>query len=337
MKSSLVIACVLGLCAGMLGGGCRRKADVVIYSSVDREVAEPIIRQFERRTGLKVELLVDVEAARTAGFAERLEAERDRPTADVWWGNEPFHTIRLADAGVLAAYKSPAAARIPRQYKDAQHRWTGNGLRVRVMAITTTGEGAVAAGSLASISDLANPALKDRICMANPSAGTTSGHVAALYTLWGERRTEAFFRGLKTNGMALLGGNSYVAEYVGNGQMWAGLTDNDDVSASQKERGKLKAVLPDQGEGQIGTLSIPTTVGLVNKAPHEAAARRLVDYLLSEEVEKALLEAGYARSGVIAAAGTGHIRGMNVDYAEVARNMPTAVELVLRVLQGRGK
>jgi len=42
---------------------------------------------------------------------------------------EVFHTIRLAEAGVLAPYESPAAKDVPDKFKDAkQHRWAGTGL-----------------------------------------------------------------------------------------------------------------------------------------------------------------------------------------------------------------
>src|SRR5436305_8369867 len=110
---------------------------VVLYTSVDRPVAEPVIREFERRTGIKVDLPTDTEATKSAGLAARLQAERENPKADVWWGNEVFHTINLADAGVLAPYDSPSAADVPARFKDAGHRWTGSALRARVIAVHT--------------------------------------------------------------------------------------------------------------------------------------------------------------------------------------------------------
>ena len=312
--------------------GCGKRADVVLYTSVDREIAEPIIREFERRTGLIVELHTDTEATRTAGLAERLAAEKSRPQADVWWGNEMFHTIRLAESDVLTPYESPSAGRIASQYKDAKNRWAGNGLRIRMIAVTTSSSGS-AADTIQSIEDLKRPELKGRICMARPTAGTTGTQMAALYTIWGPKKTEEFLRALKDNGLKLVGGNSNVVEYVGQGQMWAGLTDNDDVSSALREGGKLKGIIPDQQPGAIGTLTIPTTVALVRGGPHPDAGKKLIDYLLSEEVEKKLLEANFARASVSTTnAGP---RAMKVDYAEAAKNLPAAVEMAMRVLEGK--
>src|SRR5688572_25968904 len=95
--------------------GCNREpsatdpgagGEVVLYTSVDEPFARPIVAEFEQRTGIKVLLKTDTEATKSVGLAARLEAEKDNPQADVWWGNEVFHTINLAERGVLAAYAS---------------------------------------------------------------------------------------------------------------------------------------------------------------------------------------------------------------------------------------
>ena len=335
------LRCVFAL--GVLGcamvGGCKKQGSgggelVVLYTSVDEPVARPIVLEFTKQTRITVIIRTDSEATKSVGLAERLEAEQSNPQGDVWWGNEIFHTINLAERGVLAAYESPAAAKIPAMYKDPQHRWAGTSLRARVIA-RTTAAGGEAAGSVGSILDLANPALKRKVCMARPTAGTTSGQVAALYTLWGAEKTQRFFRDLKANEIKLLGGNSVVAEYVGQGQMWAGLTDNDDVDSVKREGGTIEMVLPDQGEGQIGTLTIPCTVGLVAGAKHGEAGKKLVDYLLSAEVEKKLLEAKFARYSVFAEGGGEKVKAMAVDYRAVAGNMRVAVEMAMKIMEGR--
>ena len=61
-----------------------------------------------------------------------MQAERSNPQADVWWGNEVFHTINLAENGVLAPYESPSATDIPARFKDPGHRWAGSALLGRV-------------------------------------------------------------------------------------------------------------------------------------------------------------------------------------------------------------
>ncbi len=298
--------------------------EIVLYTSVDEPVAKPIIRDFECASGLKVSMRTDTEATKSVGLAARLEAEKDNPQADVWWGNEVFRTINLADRGVLAAYESPAAGAIPARYKDPQHRWAGTALRVRVIARSTAGRGGGATTGINSILDLAKPELKGKICMAMPVAGTTSGHVAALYALWGRDKADAYFRDLRANGIKYVGGNSVVAEMVGQGVMWAGVTDNDDVDSMIGEGGKLEAILPDQGKDGIGTLTMPCTVSLVSGAKHADGAKKLVDHLLTKQVEAKLLAAKFAKFSVFDDPAKRGVKEMDVDYRKVAENMPLA-------------
>jgi iron(III) transport system substrate-binding protein len=327
-----------------VGAGCDRRPtsapssaqpqqQLVLYTSVDEPYVRPIVAAFESRTaGVKVLVQTDTEATKSAGLAERLQAERDNPRADVWWGNEVFHTIRLAEAGVLAPYDSPCVKDVGEKFKDgASHLWAGNGLRARVIAVHRQGGDADASGF--SMKDLLKPEHRGKVAIARPTAGTTGGHVAALYVLWGPERFDEFFNALKSNGVKMVGGNGPVAEAVGRGDVDIGLTDNDDVASVRRDGGKIVAGLPDQDAD--GTLAIPTTVALVAGRPGEstANAKKLVDYLLSADVEQELIDAKFAGWSVRDPAT--RIRTMNVDFAAAARAMPKAVESAMTILEER--
>jgi iron(III) transport system substrate-binding protein len=341
----------LALCvvAAALFVGCKQEpsaeppgghsGQVTLYTSVDQPVAEPIVRAFEKKFGVTVRLFTDTEATKSAGLAARAMAEKANPQADVYWGNEVFHTINLARAGVLAAYESPEAKTVPDRYKDAEHRWAGTCLRARVIAASGAGGPATAHAAARwanHVEALTDPALKGRVGLARPTAGTTGGHVSALYAVWGRDKADGFFRGLRANDAKLLGGNSVVAEQVGQGQLLAGLTDNDDVAAAQKAGGLLALHLPDQGEGELGTLTIPCTVGLVaGRQPDFAGpAKQLVDYLLSDAVERQLIEAKFGQYSV-RAAGKDAVRTMDVAYENVADGMGWAPGRAAALLEGR--
>ena len=304
--------------------------EVVLYTSVDEPVARPIVDEFTRRTGIKVLLKTDAEASKTAGLVETIRAERANPQADVLWNNEPFHMINLAEEGLLAEYESATAKDIPAQFKDVKHRWAANGLRLRMIATSPKGE------RVTTIEGLTDPALKGRVAIANPAFGTTSGHVAALFVAWGPQRAEQFLRELKANGVKLLGGNGEVVKQVAAGNIDAGLTDNDDVDAMLREGGKLKGV-PARTKDDPGTLAIPCTVGLIAGAKRADAAKQLVDYLLSPEVEGKLVEVKFAKTGVRGAGGNAmsDVAVMKMDYIAVAKAMPGAVASARKILEGR--
>lgn len=300
---------------------------VTLYTSVDDPIARPIVQEFEKQTGIKVTLVTDAEASKTVGLAERLRAEKSNPQCDVWWGNEPFHTINLANEGVLEQYESDAADDLPARFKDPEGRWASVGIRLRVLGLANTDEDLIT--NLKSIEELTKPEFFGRLVIARPAAGTTGGHVAALYTLWGDEKADAYFKSLLENDILIVGGNSIVAETVGKGQRQIGFTDNDDVEAIRGQGLTLRQLIPDQAT--FGTLAVPTTVAMIKGAPHADAAEKLVDFLLSREVEQKLIDAKFA----FASARDSGIKTMDVDYAAVAKKLPDGVQRAVKILDRR--
>ena len=265
---------------------------VVVYASVDQNYSEPVLEQFEARTGIEVKAVYDVEAAKTTGLVNRLLAEKDNPRADVWWSGEFAQTVELADEGVLAPYRSPSASAIPDGFRSQDDLWTGFGGRARVLLANV--EELAPHEIPVSIFDLVDaPIRPQNIGIANPVFGTSATHAAALYALLGPDEGRAYFESLRDRGVHVLDGNAAVRDQVASGQLAFGLTDTDDACGAMRRGAPVKVVLPDQGQGSIGTLVVPNTVALVKGAPHSAEARALIDYLLSEETSRDLMASGW--------------------------------------------
>ena len=66
-------------------------------------------------------------------------------------------------------------------------------------------------------------------------------------------------------------------------------TDTDDVWVAQQRGARLESIQP-RLAGDAGVVWIPCSVGVVRGGPHPEAARRLADFLVSAEVERALAE-----------------------------------------------
>src|SRR5687768_11303260 len=98
---------------------------VTVYVSTDRVFSEPILREYEKRSGVTVNAVYDTEETKSTGLANRLLAEKARPQADVFWSNEPVRTLVLKSRDVLASYRSPSAEGIPAALIDPEGYWTG--------------------------------------------------------------------------------------------------------------------------------------------------------------------------------------------------------------------
>src|SRR5215208_2598196 len=260
--------------------------EVTVYVSTDRVFSEPILRAYEQQSGVRVNAVYDTEETKSTGLGNKLLAEKHRPQADVFWSNEPVRTLVLKRNGVLAPYKSPNAEGIPATFKDPEGYWTGFSARSRVIVYNTNLVKPDEAPK--SIFDLADPKWKDQVAIADPRFGSTSFHVAALYAEVGDQRAEEFFRKLKTNGVKIVPGNSVVRDMVARGEVKVGLTDTDDVNVALEDKQPVAMVFPDR-DG-MGVPIMPNMVSLVANGPHLEAGKKLIDYLLSPEVERMLAQ-----------------------------------------------
>jgi iron(III) transport system substrate-binding protein len=323
-------------------GGCRSPEStqnaartVTVYVSTDRVFSEPVLREYERRSRVTVNAVYDTEEAKSTGLANRLLAEKTRPQADVFWSNEPVRTLVLKSRDVLAPYRSPSAEGIHAALLDPDGYWTGFSARIRVIAYNTKTVGLKDAPQ--SIFDLADPEWKGQVAIADPRFGSTSFHVAALYALAGDDKMDEFFRRLKANGVRVVEGNSVVRDLVARGEVKTGLTDTDDVNVAIENGQPVGMVLPDR-EG-LGVPVMPNMVSLIAGAPHPEEARKLIDYLLSADVERQLaqseavqipLHAGVRGPKNIPAIET--FKPMTLDYAKAASRVDDVTKRLATIL-----
>jgi len=331
----------------LIVGGCERTPEatsspevtgrpdaLVVYCSVDEGFARGVLDTFTSRTGIRLSAVFDSEAGKTTGLVNKIisEAAAGRPRADVFWSGELFNTIMLGRRGLLEPYDSPAAADIPARFRDPQHRWTATAARARVLAFdpqrTKPDEVPV------RWEDLAVPGVTEGTALANPLFGTTRGHVAAMFALWGPGRGRAFLQALRDGGVLITDGNSAAVRAVAAGRARLAVTDTDDVWVAQRSGVPLDLIYPDLGDG--GTLLIPCSVAIIKGSGNLEAAGKLVDFLVSAGVERLLAESGSrnipVRDSLLAELGMTRPRQSQVDFDAVADAMDEAVAAAREIL-----
>jgi len=310
----------------LLALGCAKEGqkEVVVYTSVDQVFSEPILKDFEKKTGIKVKAVYDVEATKTVGLVNRLMAEKENPKCDVFWNNEIVRTIVLKKKGVLTPYNSPSAEDIPSQFKDKDYYWTGFAARARVLIYNT--KMLKETDLPKSIFELTEPKWKGKVALAYPLFGTTATHIAALYAILGREKAEKYLKALNANKVVIVDGNSVARDMVVKGKLPLAFTDTDDANVAIQSGKPVKMIYPDSNG--IGTLLIPNTVALIKGCPHPDEGKKLIDYLLSKEVESKLAFCESAnmpiRDGVkkpLHVPEFSSIKAMEIDYYKVAENL----------------
>ena len=264
-----VISISLAACTLLMLTGCGgpKSPVVVIYTSQDEVYAEPIFKDFEQETGIKVEPVYDSESVKTVGLVNRLIKEAGQPQCDVFWNNEEFRTRQLAAHGVFRETNG----------------WTELGYRTRRMLINTNLLPIDKAPK--TFSDVTNEMWRGKVVLSYPLFGTTSTHFLAFRQRWGDAAWQAWCKALLANQPKVVDGNSIAAKLVSGGEAWIGFADSDDIAAEQHE-GKPVVALPVTDE----TLYLPNTVGVVRGAPHLVEAERLFEYLKTLAVSQKLVD-----------------------------------------------
>ncbi|MCP4130861.1 MAG: extracellular solute-binding protein [bacterium] len=255
---------------------------VVVYTSEDRVFSEPILKDFEKQTGIQVKMVFDTEETKSTGVMNRLIAEKNNPQADAYWANEPIRAVVLKKKGILDPYKPKNFNQIKNIYKDSDGYWTGFSARARVFLVRKD-----ASFEPKSYLSYLNPAAKGRTAIANPLFGTTTTYIAALFSILGDHKGKEFMRNMKKNNVIMSASNGESADYVVKGESDFSLVDSDDAINKIRSGKNVRMIFPDQSKG-IGVLILPNAAMMIKNCAHPENAKKFIDYLVSAEVEKKL-------------------------------------------------
>jgi len=318
--------------------GCRQASEneVVVYTALDQEFSEPHFAKFEQATGIHAIPKFDTEANKTVGLTSAIMAEANRPRCDVFWNNEILNTLRLQKQGLLQVYVPKNAAEYPPQFMSPDGYWSGFAARARILIVNT--EKLKPEAYPTSVSDLLDETWKDDCGFAKPLFGTTATHAAVLFEAMGDENARSFFTKLKQNAK-MYPGNKQVAQAVSSGEIAFGLTDTDDAMVEIKNGRPVAIVYPDQQADQPGTLFIPNTIAIIKDAPNAESAKKLVDYLLSQQVEAELAAGPSAQiplnlnyDGPLQVESPKTVRAMEVDFDASVEKWDAAAEFLRELI-----
>jgi iron(III) transport system substrate-binding protein len=243
-----------------------------------------VLKDFEKETGIKVKAVFDTEETKSTGVLNRLIAEKNNPQCDVFWSGDPVRANILKQKNITTPYISANAKDIKAIFKDPEHNWTGFSARARVLIYNT--DSLKGYDITVSIFVLTNKKYNGKVAIANPLFGTTTFHIAALFSVLGDDKAKQYLTDLKNNNVIIATSNGDVKKRVSQGEVLCGLTDTDDAFEAQKEGEHTGIVFLDQ-QG-IGTLIMPNTVSLIKNSPNSENGKKLIDYLLSKQTEAKL-------------------------------------------------
>lgn len=279
------LALFLSACDAQHESNGEKKAEpLVVYTAHDRQFSEPILQAFTEKTGIPVSAVYDTESTKTVGLVNRIRSEAQRPRCDVFWNNEIINTLNLKKEGLLQPCQPDAAENYPANFRDPEGHWFGFAARARILIVNND----LVKTPPTSVQDLADEQWRGKIGIAKPLFGTTASHVACLFALLGPEAAREQLLSFKHNELQVLGGNRDCARMVAAGALAFALTDTDDAMVEIEAGSDVSIVFPDSQTGGVGTLLLPNTLAMVRGCQHPESALKLINFLLSPEIEQRL-------------------------------------------------
>ena len=273
-----VAALVLAACGddGASGGD---GGNLTIYSGRAEALVGPLLTQFEKDTGVDVE----VRYGDSAELAATLAEEGENSPASVFYSQDAGALGAVAERGLLTDLPGDLASRVEARFRDDEGRWTGVSARARVLAYST--ERVKEAELPQSVFDLTGERWEGELGFP-PSNASFQAFVSAMRVDVGDERTREWLEAIDANDPKLYENNLQTIEAIENGDIDAGLVNHYYLYEIRREKGEVPVENHFFRTGDPGSLVNVAGVGIVKSGDGQDAARRLVEYLLSEKGQR---------------------------------------------------
>ncbi|HPU63351.1 MAG TPA: ABC transporter substrate-binding protein, partial [Mobilitalea sp.] len=259
--------------------GSNEENVLVVYTARSEELNKAVISEFERATGITVELVT----AGTGELLKRVESEKDNPLGDILWAAD--RTMLESSSHLFEKYVSKEDGNMLEGFQNTTGYFTPAFADPPVLIVNTDLKGDMEINGFA---DLLNPELKGKIAFGDPvnSSSAFQALVAMLYAMgenndpMSDKAWEFVDKFLKNLDGKMANSSSQVYKGVAEGEYVVGLTWEDPAAKYVKEGANVEVVFPEEG-----TIFPGESVQIIKGCKHPENAKKFVDFMLSEEIQ----------------------------------------------------
>jgi iron(III) transport system substrate-binding protein len=334
MPTNLSRLALLGLCATLAPAAAGAQS-VNLYTSREPGLIKPVLDEFTRDTGVKVNVVFAQN-----GLEERIAAEGANSPADLLLTVDVSKLVQAVEMGITQPIASPTlTAAVPPTLRDANGQWYAATLRARVVYAS---KDRVSQQAI-TYEELADPKWKGKICIRDGQNAYNTSLFAAAVTRMGPAKAEEWLKGVRANlAKKPSGGDRDVAKDIAAGQCDIGIGNTYYVGLmlnKEPERKPwaeaIKVLYPTfQGGGTHVNIS---GFALAKNAPNKAEAIRLAEWLVGDKAQSLYARQNFehpVRDGIAldpTVAGFGAMKADDTPLADLAKNRKAASELVDKV------
>lgn len=282
-KTSFLISTTLLATSLLISTPAIAKGRLVVYCSATNEMCEAETKAFGEKYDVKTSFIRNGSGSTFA----KIEAEKNNPRADVWYGGTFDPQSQAGELGLLEKYRSPNVDQIVKEFQDPA-KVKGNYTSAIYMGILGFGVNTERLKKLGiekvpqCWKDLTDPRLKDEIQIADPqSSGTAYTAIATFVQLWDENGAFEYFKKLDPNISQYTKSGITPSRNTARGEATIGIGFLHDYALEIQHGAPIEMIVPCEGTGyELGGVSI------IKGARNMDNAKLFIDWALSKEAQE---------------------------------------------------
>ena len=259
----------------------RREGTVTWYTASPIASAQHIADEFQKQTGIKVEMMRASGQTVVRRFME--EAAAGRIYADVLTMSDMSAANALTRRGLFVPFKPVAFDKVFAEVKDPNGHYVAQ--RLTLVGIVARTDRVASADLPRTWTDLMHPKYKGLMVMADPSfASLQLMLVATLSQKLGWR----FYEGLRKNDTLVVQGNEQVYNMLKRGERVIAAQGGDPrIYAGGAMPPNMTAIFP-----EVGSILVPSPTAVIKGSPRPNAAKLFAQFHLTRTVQQKFTEEG---------------------------------------------
>lgn len=267
----------------LVSTACLAKDDKELTMYVAYGSPGTIAEKFEQATGIKIKFLT----MSSDEVLTRLRSEKENPMTDIWFGGGSDAFIQAKNEKLIAPYLSPNVERVQPAFRDTEGYWTGVSLVVVGFDVNKERLKQMKLDIPLSWADLADTVYKNELLASNPNtSGTAYTTISGVLQIMGEEKGWKFLDKIYGNIPFLTKSGSAPGKKVLAGEFSVGIAPDPHNLALRNPDAPLQSIFPTDG-----VLAWPSPVAMIAGSKHPENAKTFIDWCLTPEGQKVLMEA----------------------------------------------
>lgn len=254
--------------------------ELVVYSSRADNLLKPVVAEYEKKTGTKVQLV----GGQAGPLMEKIRAEGSNTPADVFITVDGGNLWQATQMGLLRPINSPTLkANIPASLRDPKNQWYGLSVRARTIFYNTN---KVKPAELSSYAALADAKWKGRLCLRTSNNVYNQSLVGTMIANLGAVKTEQIVKGWVANLAAPpFANDTAMLEAIGAGRCDVGIANTYYYGRLMDKQPSLPIGIFFADQKGKGTHVNVSGAGVTKFSKRPAEAQKFIEWLSGSEAQ----------------------------------------------------